>query len=153
MLSSDLVRGWVLRRRGGPNSVGLPLGVTSKQPQVSSPPRHQHHKGRQPQDQPPRGCAVSLWRCTVHRGLQGSPPEVRSPGCCELASSPTGVLLLPPGAHTFQLRPKCWGLSPEPGRAPCARAASRCRKAGNHSQQAGSPLKRRVSTAPVSAAG
>lgn len=134
--------------RGGgeaPVLLASPWGVTSKQPQVSSPSRHQHHKGRQPQDQPSRGCAVSLWQCSVHRGLQGSPPEARSPGCRGLASSPAQGHRRPAPytcAHTFQLRLKCPGLSPEPGRAPCA---------GNNSQQAGSPL-RRASTAPVSAA-
>lgn len=113
--------------RGGgeaPVLLASPWGVTSKQPQVSSPPRHQHHKGRQPQDQPSRGCAVSLWQCTVHRGLQGSPPEARSPGCRELASSPAQGHRRPapsPCAHTFQLRLKCRGLSPEPGRGPMCR--------------------------------
>lgn len=113
--------------RGGgeaPVLLASPWGVTSKQPQVSSPSHHQHHKGRQPQDQPSRGCAVSLWQCTVHRGLQGSPPEARSPGCRELASSPAQGHRRPapsPCAHTFQLRLKCRGLSPEPGRGPMCR--------------------------------
>lgn len=109
---------------------GLPQGVTSRQPQVSSPPRHQHHRGRQPQDQPSRRCAASL-----------------RPGHLDAVSWPLPRHRRPapsPGAHTFQ--------SPEPAGAPGARAASLCRKAGNNSQRAGSPLKRRASTAPVSAA-